>query len=79
MSTSLVDPEIDKRGGGVDVCNNLYTPQLALICSRGVWGLAVSSSPSPLIDVSALPQKFYMTVTENDLDPKVRKMSTTFY
>ena len=40
--------------------------------------IVVSSSPRPWIDVFALLKKFNMAVTENDLDPKVRKMSITF-
>ena len=36
--------------------------------------LAVSSSPRPWIDVFDS-----MAVTESELDPKVRKMSITFY
>ena len=35
--------------------------------------VAVSSSPRQWIDVFALPEKFNMAVTENDLDAKVRK------
>ena len=42
------------------------------------FGLAVSSSPGPWIDVFALPDKFNLAVTESDLDPQVRKMSITF-
>ena len=41
--------------------------------------LAVSSSPRSWIHEFALPEKFNMAVTENDLDPKVLKMSITFY
>ena len=41
--------------------------------------LAVSSSSRPWIDVFALPGKFNMAVTESDLEPKVRKMSITFF
>ena len=40
--------------------------------------LAVSSSPRPWINVFALREKFNMSVTESDLDRKVRKMSITF-
>ena len=40
--------------------------------------LAVPFSPSPWIDVFALPEKFNMAVTESDLDPKVRNMYITF-
>ena len=40
--------------------------------------LAVSSSPRPWMDVFVLPEKFNMTVTYSDPDPKVRKMSITF-
>ena len=36
---------------------------------------AVSSSPRPWMDVSALPEKSNMAVTESDPDPKVQKMS----
>ena len=39
--------------------------------------LAVSSSPKPWIDVFAISEKFYMAVTQSDLNPKVRKMSIT--
>ena len=40
--------------------------------------LDVSSSSRPWIDAFALPGKFNMAVTENDLDPKHRKISITF-
>ena len=40
-----------------------------LVCRTQLigWRLAVSSSPRPWIDVSALPEKFNMAVTESDL------------
>ena len=45
--------------------------------------LAVSSSPRPWIAVFVLPEKestfFKMAVTKSDLDPKIRKMSITYY
>ena len=43
------------------------------------FNLAVSSTSRPWIDVFALPEKFNMAATESDLDPKVRKMTITFY
>ena len=56
---------------------------LHFIGSAGGRDLAVSSSPRPWIAVFVLPEKvstfFNKAVTESDLDPKVRKMATTYY
>ena len=38
--------------------------------------VSVSFSPRPWIDLFAVPEKSNTAVTESDLDPKVRKMST---
>ena len=46
---------------------------------RAQYPVAVSSTARPWIDVFALPEKSNMAVTESDPDPKVRKMSITFY
>ena len=37
LDLPVADPGIDKRGGGADYWKNLYTTQLAIICSSGVW------------------------------------------
>ena len=37
--------------------------------------LAVSSSPTPWIDVSSLPEKSNMAMTESDPDPMVRTIA----
>ena len=39
--------------------------------------LAVSSSPTPWIDVSSLPKKSNMAMTESDPDPMVRTIAPT--
>ena len=38
---TVADPSIDRRGegGGADFRKNLYTPQMALICSWGSGGM----------------------------------------
>ena len=45
----------------------------SIVVGTKTANLAVSTSPRPWIDVGlfAIPEKFNMAVTENDLDPKV--------
>ena len=45
----------------------------------GSPGTKIAGSSSPWIDVFALPEKSNMAVTGSDPDPKVRKMSITFW
>ena len=61
---------VEQTVGAVDSTNT---------CSRHACLIAMLSSLRPWIDVFALPEKINMAMTESDPDPKVRKMSITFY
>ena len=61
----------------------IYTHSQCYVLSptRGGGGsvVAVSSSPRPWMDLFDLLEKSNIAVTESDPDPKIRKMSITFY